>query len=1165
MKKLIFALLITATIISCCSVSVFAALPNTAEAAGHYENGVYYRSEDEEQDYLGLKQQIIQKNIESIGDYIVKIDGNVNDVSDYLNDVNGNIDQLREYVEKIGGDVKAFNKYVEKQNAKDKKKKTKDNIVKNIQGVEKAAVTVINFSKQKDKNWAGFAFDSGKMLANSIASIWGCGGVSDGIFNIIDALLPGASPLSETAVLSNKMDEEFDKVGSQLTDIEKDIAELSNTINSESNRVISEVSAQLDALDARQYVRTFTFSGEGNFSYNQFYNYIYGLTDASNIYYNQAYYNALLEAIVNGASEEDIKICYDNLYSALMSTAINGQSNYIMLYEYLTGDKSVSQYYYDYISKNRQFLNEGETAEEQALEYAKEKYFTALAAGALIQTCNTYQLNCMMEEYGETLNGNSKYYYNRNTGEYITYNELVQNVNYIISNKEVLLQSLLKDIAYITNMGSSYTVEESNGYMYIVADNNAETYGQVVSGQKVYVNQIYKELIEDIEGCNLDDFKYFCNGIQTNPEITVGNNNFAVTVYFKETQLFTIDFYVGAKNTFNGGNGTRKYPFNISNVSQLKLIENDLSACYRLIADIDCINNIIQTIGDAKDHFKGVLDGNRHTISNLSITSSSPSDTTKPLYIGLFGYIERGVVKNLTLKYANIQSDYQKDGMQANVTESYYYNGILAGYNEGTISNCIIQSSSLTVVRHNEILNRNITVYAGGIIGSNYGRIEKCSLEGVTIDASSYHSYEAESDSANKNNVYVGGIAGESQGYISSCRVDSATNLNAFAESYCNAKKTTKYPYINVYAGGIAAVIGEEKNIRSVYSAAQISKCSYDRKNNGSGGSMTDHCFAKWNQYVPEKTVNKLNNFNDINITNATIHTAEISYEGEVQNSSQFLDTSKLTIKVDGNAIENYNILGVYGFNSKNTNLSSTSQNYVTIVFSCEIDNENLILSDSLFLTIAKNEIVDISVNNIAGTYKYGDTNLSGKSAYITLSCSAGNRDLIETTDYTIGFIGEQTSLRYGDNKILVTYKGLTAEYVINIECLHDYQYEKIEATCAHAGYEYRVCTLCGEEEIISHTEKLTRHSLIVIEEAHAATCEHEGSTGKVYCLECGYVFVEESIVPKIAHNYVKFDETEHRCSECGHAEAHQFTVSESINENGNILYKYMCLECGYT
>ena len=34
-----------------------------------------------------------------------------------------------------------------------------------------------------------------------------------------------------------------------------------------------------------------------------------------------------------------------------MSTTITGQSNYIMLCEYLMGDKGIAQYYYDYLGE----------------------------------------------------------------------------------------------------------------------------------------------------------------------------------------------------------------------------------------------------------------------------------------------------------------------------------------------------------------------------------------------------------------------------------------------------------------------------------------------------------------------------------------------------------------------------------------------------------------------------------------------------------------------------------------------------------------------------------------------------------------------------------------------------------------------------------------------
>lgn len=1242
--KRILSSIVSVVLLICCVLTLIGILGSqtTVEAAGHYQDGVYHRSFKEKLNFLGLKVKVLDANLQAKRDAYKKRFSLVDDYSEYAS---------------------------------------------------KMAVSFVNLIKDgangKDINWLGYACDIGETVIKGVASYFGFGGAADGVIKIIDAILPGASPLSETAKLSDKMTEEFSKVTSQLTDIENEISELSNTVNEESNRVISELSSQLDALDARQYVRTFTFSGEGNFSYDQFRNFIFGTTDPDNIYYNQSYYNAFIEAVANGVSDEELKPFYDNLYNALMSTSVNGQSNYIMLYEYLTADKSISQYYYDFISNNRDLLNDDQTAEEMAVDYAKDKYLTAITAGALIQICNTYQMNYMLKEYGQSINGNSRYYFNQNTGEYVTYNEIVQNVNYINNNKNVLLQNLIKDIAYVTNMGDSYLVKESTGLVYVVTDYNEDTFGQVVFGQRIYINQFYDELVGDIVGFDMDDVTYHKNGLVTSPEIYVGESNFQISAYYNNIELFNFTFYVGATNTFNGGDGSEEYPYNISNASQLLLVANDLSANYRLISDINCAGVTISTLGDAKQHFNGVFDGNGHTITNLSISSSYPDDDIRPLYVGIFGYIENGVVKNLSINNANINSLKEIDNLQATVSDNYYYNGIISGYSEGIISNCSVKNSTLTVSRHNETVNKNINVYAGGIVGENCGIIRDCAVEDVTIDAKSYHSYEAEKDADNRNNVYVGGIAGESYGYIDNCGVNSKTSIAAFAESYCSAKKTTKYPFIEVRAGGIVGKVNTVGNITKVFSAASVINCSFTRKNNGAGNESSDHCSAKKDMYIPGSTVDsKLDSFDFANISVINVPLAEMIVNGEVENGFSFLlswdnhsvkktlsvlekefsqfkdlsyvinedesgnavlyvaedysfsseankaidqilssdfnlndeyknyfkkendvyyydfehidgysslmnvesikerfiqqkskecsnaildtliklyDEHKWTLKIGGEEVKEYNIIGIYGFDSNNTNTSATNENYATIIVSYEKDGNTTLISAPAVVTIAKNEITSISVDNFVGSFKYGDTDALGKTAYIKLNYSAGNSELISAVDYMFELPQGQTYLKYGDNKVVIKYRGLESQFNIKIECSHDYIYNTVDATCAHSGQVLRVCSLCGEDELVSYTEKLSRHSLIVIDEAYDATCEHEGSTGRVYCLECGYVFVEESAIPKTSHSYVMSDSTEHICSVCGDVEAHQFNVKESLNDAGNIVFTYCCLECDYS
>ena len=81
---------------------------------------------------------------------------------------------------------------------------------------------------------------------------------------------------------------------------------------------------------------------------------------------------------------------------------------------------------------------------------------------------------------------------------------------------------------------------------------------------------------------------------------------------------------------------------------------------------------------DESHKFYGIYNGNSKTISNLSITCSD-------YYSGLFGYVYSSTaeIKNVTLKNPYINGG------------SYYVGGI-AGYNEGTISNCILNYENAT-------------------------------------------------------------------------------------------------------------------------------------------------------------------------------------------------------------------------------------------------------------------------------------------------------------------------------------------------------------------------------------------------------------------------------------------------------------------------------------
>jgi hypothetical protein len=210
---------------------------------------------------------------------------------------------------------------------------------------------------------------------------------------------------------------------------------------------------------------------------------------------------------------------------------------------------------------------------------------------------------------------------------------------------------------------------------------------------------------------------------------------------------------------YGGGKGGPNLPYLIYTAEHLNTVgtePNDWDKHFRLMADIDLSGYSYDAALIAPDvdpcdlafqgtSFAGVLDGNGHTISNLTITGES--------YLGLFGQLDSGSeIKNLGLTDVNITgSDYIGGFVgfsRSNITTSYCTGTIsgdkriggLTGRNWGTIT----ESYCTATVTGND----NV----GGIAGGNYGSITNSYSTGAVT---SYRD--------------LGGIVGENYGTIATC------------------------------------------------------------------------------------------------------------------------------------------------------------------------------------------------------------------------------------------------------------------------------------------------------------------------------------------------------------------------------------------------------------
>ncbi len=197
--------------------------------------------------------------------------------------------------------------------------------------------------------------------------------------------------------------------------------------------------------------------------------------------------------------------------------------------------------------------------------------------------------------------------------------------------------------------------------------------------------------------------------------------------------------YVPGGPKYCGGTGTAEDPYLICDANQMQEIganPDDWDKHFELIADIDLARftgtefNIIGTKPGLNGTFNGTFDGNGHTISNLTYTTSGKN------FIGLFTILSSGgEIKDLGLINVNVD---------AGTGENYYVGG-LVGANDGTVSNCYTTGS---------VTGSAYGAYVGGLMGANggIGVVSNChatsSVEGYAI---------------------VGGLVGLNFGTISNC------------------------------------------------------------------------------------------------------------------------------------------------------------------------------------------------------------------------------------------------------------------------------------------------------------------------------------------------------------------------------------------------------------
>ena len=201
-------------------------------------------------------------------------------------------------------------------------------------------------------------------------------------------------------------------------------------------------------------------------------------------------------------------------------------------------------------------------------------------------------------------------------------------------------------------------------------------------------------------------------------------------------------------------------------------------------------------IGNYDNRWKGNMNGQGHTISNLYIKTAQN-------YVGLFGYTERATIQDLIFDYAKVEN--------VNTTNTKTdYTGILAGYAGGdspshirgikTTNNCTVigQEDTGGIVGGARINLENCenhssvkgTGSVGGIAGSSSGKIIKRCTNYGTVE---------------NNNSYIGGIIG----YAWYTSIEDCANYGKITSTGWNA-------------GGIAGKTFGKSRIQNVFNYGDV-------------------------------------------------------------------------------------------------------------------------------------------------------------------------------------------------------------------------------------------------------------------------------------------------------------------------------------------------------
>lgn len=369
-------------------------------------------------------------------------------------------------------------------------------------------------------------------------------------------------------------------------------------------------------------------------------------------------------------------------------------------------------------------------------------------------------------------------------------------------------------------------------------------------------------------------------------------------------------------------------------------------------------------IGNSDYRFKGDVNGNGHTITNLSVLTGTKGT-------GFIGALAEGTIQNL--KFSNVNIDANKD-----------YAGAVAGYlYSGTIDNCHVLSGVVT----------NTESCTGGIVGHSSVSVTNCTNAAVISGKYCVGGIAGRGDvTYSKNtaritgiNEYVGGITG-------SGNVSYSENL-ADVSNGCTRD----------YVGGITG----SGDVVSSHNTGNVNGKNYLGGITGSGGAIDCTNTGNVTSHGNQSKTGGISGYSKKDISNCT-NTGNVSGQYDMGGIVGYIEGGKVSSCENSGSVTGWlDTGGIAGYSSVDVE---------------QCTNRGKVVSTSTYVGGIAGRLAGAAISGCQNYAEVTSTNTSvgGLAGYVTGTASVSssyNEGRVQGNDQVGGLIGYMTAGTVSQNE----------------------------------------------------------------------------------------------------------------------------------------------------